>query len=242
MIHRQQALGPFGCLKALRVWGQNYSKLQQRWKIPNLPASVFSTLQGSLERKAQGSRSVWQIALQCLIKPEVRQNSNLFPLWECASQARLSSFWCKKNPTHKQNKPARMKSLLVKKNFYNFKLLPALGGSRTKEAMLGNNSFWCRGTILGEIQFTVFPKGCLKIFYRPTCICFFLMIISYRQTSCWQLSLSMTDLPVFRRYIINVLSRIWPRHWHFVRWCWFLPKEWFEKLRLFYKNPKLFAI
>jgi len=47
----------------------------------------------------------------------------------------------KKTQPLKQKPPARMKSLLAKKNFYNFKLLLALGGSRTKEAMPGNNSF-----------------------------------------------------------------------------------------------------
>lgn len=34
-----------------------------------------------------------------------------------------------------------MKSHLVKVKFYNFKLLLVLGGSRMKEAMLGNDSF-----------------------------------------------------------------------------------------------------
>ena len=123
-----------------------------------------------------------------------QENSNPSPLWEHASQARLSSFWCKKTKTHKQKNLARMKSLLVKTKFYNFKLLLVLGSSRTKEAMLGNDSFWCRGTIWGEILLTVFPKGCLKIFYRHICICFLLMSVTYRQTSCWQLSLSMTYL------------------------------------------------
>lgn len=79
----------------LTVWRHNQfmdkiTQLQHRWKIPNLPASVFSTPQGSSERKAQGSWSAWQIGLQCLIKPEViRKNGNPFPLWEHAWQATL---------------------------------------------------------------------------------------------------------------------------------------------------------
>lgn len=105
--------------------------------------------------------------------------------------------WKKKNtkskPTNKK-KPASIKSLLVKKKLYSSKLLLVLGGSRTKEAMLGNDNFWCRGTILREIQLTTFPKGCQKIFCRHICICFLLTIITYRQTSCCQLSLSMTYL------------------------------------------------
>lgn len=110
------------------------------------------------------------------------KSSNPFPLWECASQVRLCSSCFLKNPKRSQAKtPVRLKSLLVTKKFYTSKLLLILGGSRTKEAMLGKDSCWRRGTISWGDNSTFCISKQMPKDLPQTCLYLFLTYDGYLQ-------------------------------------------------------------